>query len=77
MTKNNHFLKLCQEGQLGLPVNQEKSVTKNDHFLKLCQKQTSYHIFVNIFKELFDKKQWSEQIGKNVTKNEHFLKLCP
>ena len=33
--KNEHFLKLCPEGQLGPPVSHEKSVTKNEHFLKL------------------------------------------
>ena len=36
--KNDHFLKLCHEGQLEPPVSDEKClfVTKNDHFLKLC-----------------------------------------
>ena len=36
VTKNEHFLKLCPEGQLGPPVSDKKSVTKNEHFLKLC-----------------------------------------
>ena len=36
--ENDHFLKLCHEGQLEPPVSDEKClfVTKNDHFLKLC-----------------------------------------
>ena len=35
--KNHHFLKLCQEGQLGPPLVMQMFETKNDHFLKLCQ----------------------------------------
>ena len=59
--KNDHFLKLCPGGHLGPHISDEKCVfgTKNGHFLKLCQEQASYHIFVNMFKELFDKKQCS------------------
>ena len=57
----DHFLKLCHEGQLEPPVCDDKCdfSTKKDHFLKLRQKQGSYHIFVNMFQELFDKKQCS------------------
>ena len=49
--KNDHFLKLSPEGQLGPPVGKE-SVTKN-HFLKLSQEQASYHIFAICFKNFF------------------------
>ena len=38
LTKNDHFLKLCQEGQLR-PRKWRKSVTKNDHF---CVKKASW-----------------------------------
>ena len=55
------------EGHFGPHVSDEKCVfgTKNGHFLKLCQEQASYHIFVNMFHEFFDKKQFQDEIRKN------------
>ena len=48
--KNDHFQRLCQEGQLGHPpLSGEKvSVAKNEHFLKLCQEQASFHIVASM-----------------------------